>query len=576
MGQARAAAAGSVASVAGAPLAAAEIRCVGAAPQTFEAFAPPDVVTGQSDAHGRFVVELLTDRVYSVSALGPADANGARQVSDIREGVAAGSVQRLQCVSKEVPAQLQVLGLEAWGDAAPQRVRLRLDAVAASWREVALGADGTAVLPPLPSAAVRLVLPDRDGEPLAAFTTRPVGGSCAVQLAPPVLRTLRVVGDDGKPVPGAMVAMQLDDIPVGMGGDWLGFGAPFEVLRQLGRTDADGVLRARLPDQRGPMFASAEGRAGAWAGWLAGRRIEADRMVDGDAAADEVRFVLPEAAPLRGRIVDGGVAVGDLGVQLACSCRLPSGPGVWYELSRQLQTRTAADGSFALPVPHSAAVMQLGLQARPGRPAPLLAMFDAVSKTPLVIDLQALPVLRLQVLTADGGPALAARALLLPSRTDVDLGTVTGLPLDRAGRLQLRLQPGRWMLFASDRDGYVLRHLDVPADTGADLQLRLQPLARMRGHVRDAAGGAVVGVGFHLMASAGRGTGPADAESQWLRHFGFAIDRGLLHGVHSGADGGFELRFVPVAAMQYSGALDPGKGPFQLVEDDEVELTVTR
>src|SRR5690606_10377143 len=349
-------------------------------------------------------------------------------------------------------------GLDAWTDGRPFTVRVRVDAIAAEWHELALDQDGVAELPPLPAHRLRIVLGDRQGPPPATHSGEPADRRAHHFVAPPRPLPVRVVDEDGAGVAGATVAWQLDGIPAGRDGDRLGARAPFEVVRPLGTTDAEGRLLARLPCHPESwhafvgnlvLFASEPGRAESWSGWLSSQRVVEDRVEpeDADGAASEepfeLRFVLPRAPAWQGRIVDNGAPVAGLGVRLDCTCRLPAGPNAWFGLSRSLHTRTGRDGSFAFSsVPRTASPLRLDLQARPGESAPRLAFFDAVPAEAVRIDLAALPVLRLQALTADGGPAIGARGLVLPVRPGAVVDGTPGFMLDRAGRAEQRVQAG--------------------------------------------------------------------------------------------------------------------------------------
>jgi hypothetical protein len=92
------------------PIAGAEVTCV---------FTPDivnpwetDVVRGTTDDRGRARCNLVGGRLYTVWAVGPADANGVACVSELVPLAASGRVFELRALDRQPPRRLQLVDLE--------------------------------------------------------------------------------------------------------------------------------------------------------------------------------------------------------------------------------------------------------------------------------------------------------------------------------------------------------------------------------------------------------------------------------------------------------------------------------
>lgn len=158
----------------GEPLAGAEVTCVFTA--NLFAVGDTDVVTAVVDARGRARCDLVVGKLYLAWAIGPADAEGVRCVSEPVALVAAGRV------------------IFRWFPDASQDL----------WADLPLPERDELTLPPSPWAVGSLGVRDAAGEVMVATRIEPFG-SDRCELAPPMPVHAVVRDDRGEPLADAKV-----------------------------------------------------------------------------------------------------------------------------------------------------------------------------------------------------------------------------------------------------------------------------------------------------------------------------------------------------------------------------------
>lgn len=575
--QQRAAAIGTVRDATGRPVADADVTLTGALPPPHDPVAAPDVVLARTGPDGAFRVELVPGLDYSAWATGPAQ-DGRRLASGIVERVRAGAVVTLSARSIAAPARLCVADFDRWPGLDVRAVQLWFGTPPAAPVTLPLDDEGTAALPPLPDAQVDVMALDGRGEPRFGRGLRPEPTMTLHALAPhPV--PLLVLDAGGAPVAGAVVHQQVHLVS----------GHDRALWRRAGTTDASGRLLVHAVGAdpyehgggHGVLFAAAaEGTAESFSGWCAGvfwrdgERVPAP-AVPADGAPPPVEFVLHAAAVRRGRLLDGGEPVAGRGIFLLVDCPLRLDTWGRVGLSRRHAIRTAADGSFALPpLPRHIDALHLAVAPPPDAPAgaPLLGPRHELPEAPLVVDLAALPVLELQVLEPGRAPATGAVAMLLPARTDRSASSPRRLVCDRAGRVAVPVEPGRFLLFAHDGGHGSAQVLAVPE--GRDVvaaEVLLEPLPCVRGTIRDAEGRPVGGAAIHVTSMQADAREPADELQVLLRHHGHFLNQQLAREVRSDGTGAFRLPFLDLPGVTF-GATTSSGGRFELASGEAVEV----
>lgn len=541
---------GVVVDVAGKPVGRAEVTVCGeTSPGSWST--PPDVVSVQADAEGRFRAMVLDCVEYSAWATMRA-AEGVA-VSPIVAGVTPGSRHELR-LGEHGLRRLQLSGLDQLGQ---DGLRARLfprDAGGFSV-EVGLGKD-TVVPPGMPDGDGRALILAADGAPLAwmAFD-RGLAGSL------PPRRDVRVCAVDAAAQPLAdvelvqIVRLWQPTPPLG------GSRRQFEIV--LGRTDATGRAMIRWPAEaeRPPaidVLARKPGFASVRAGWVGnGARFGAQPAAgEPGLADDELRFALTPANPITMTLAAGAKAVADLPVLALVRDDSPCGNAILHH-ERDIVGRTDAAGRVVLTDVADATrviAVRLGAEALPhvggeatsrafppGQPFFLTPRVDQERQCRL--DLEVLKPLSLQVLDVDGGPAAGAVMLLIPTTDD------PGYPSDRdprfrldpAGRANVLLQPGSWWAFVLRERRAEFVQFDTDAGT---LRLQLQPIPQLRIRVRDGLGKPVAFARMELQHYA---TGPSrDDVPRYQRDLIWVLmAQSWLRTLQSDANGDFALPMFP-------------------------------
>jgi hypothetical protein len=541
---------GTVADAAGKPVAGAEVVLwwtpigEGLGPAT-------DRVTATTDARGRFTAQLLPCRSYSAFARGAVQQDGSAQVSVVREGAAAHAQLSfaLAFAAKRRTARLH--GAEAWADEGP----LRLVAVpsAANTMAVALPLlDGSAAVPPLPS--VGFVVLDARGEPLWCQPERLDADVLQIELPAPYAQRVRVLDEHGAPAAGAELLLDrgpdtgLDRtsvLPV-----WS------HVWRHVGTCGGDGTAILRLPVVPGPdgasftLAAECHGCAGVSA-------CNGDWFVDGVGDAPAADGVLPlHLRPRqRVRIVQSAKSLAARVSVLGGICMAErrragaTGSATWGRPFDQ-RAHTDADGWIA-PWPggsETAFRVRLDPLVLPGESVPTVV--DAhLPRAPgdVTVDVDRLRHLRVQLLDAGGGPAVAVRVFVLFH--EPKLQSVPPCCTDAAGRVDLRLGDGGWTVFAWSRDSMAMQSLASGAGD-ADWRLTLEPLPRMQLRIVDAKGKPLADARTGLRWGGGMPQNANDEESLLMQLEQVVMQR-LAVDRRSGADGRFDVPLLPFARIRW-------------------------
>ncbi|MFN7588396.1 MAG: hypothetical protein ACK5UQ_07780 [Planctomycetota bacterium] len=546
-----------VVDLAGKPIAGAEVTFAGGHPHLGASAGIDDVQTVASDARGRAQAKLQPGLCYVAWAIGPRGGDDEPQwVSAVAPWFGAGALLTLVGSEARSPRQLPLRGEAKWQALGPLRCMLRTPGPGLEV-ELALR-DGEVTLPVGPFE--HLEVRTNDGQPL--WLAR-----CDVDelaLPPPQTLVVRVVDGNGAPIAGAAVRQRVARLPM-----WNTDGGRTVVddrWRELGTTDADGRcavlvafagdLRQRPRDGDLFLFVQAPGRPEVCGGLFRGALYASDERVariDGD----ELRFVVPEPAPLVGNL---GLLPRGTKAHLDVVAKLDHGAGNYHHDARSYRADVAADGTFRFDaVPRDLHSSRLVLQpppgssfglssfaSLPGRELPTLAPPSDAANAAATTAADGLGELTVAAVEPSGGPARGLVVFLAPS----DGGTLLvrdslfRFPLDLRGEALLRLGRGAWSLVAIGDGTFATGAVEVGGVVRAGLQL--QPMARARLELHDErqqpiAGARVVACGATMQGQ----NDPMQAVLQVVRRRWMAGWEAL----RTDAAGRVEVPFVPVVGV---------------------------
>lgn len=503
------------------------------------------MVETKSGDHGRFRAELLRGVRYLGFAVGP-EIDGCAEVLAGERGLGIGRPAQLRLCATGQRRRVALADFAAFGKPADLRARL----IGYDWGghgiDLPLATDGTIDVPPL-AALTMLAICDAAGAIMCSASV-PTSGPLLMPQASE--RQLRVVDQQGRPLAGARIRVCTRRDPCG---------------REAAVTDAEGMAHVVLESWQDPfanddaeclLVASlpghAEGVVGRWhhepiADWRMVATIEPPLQITLTAAPEQKATIT--GAALGGRTIGIDVvalAGKNLGVATAD-----------YFVPRRYLVALAADGSFTLPpLPPRCKDVRLLLPRIDGMrvlPAP------ARAAVPASFDLADCEPLALQLVDASGGPASGAQVRLVPFDLQaLDVEHAVELVPDRAGRCELLLQHGHWLLVAIDPTGYVVRDLDEwSRDERLTVAMAPKPTMRVRVVDRD-----------------GRGIADARFEPDRLQQV-MPPRRGIdglldeignnelsfdLARVRTDADGNAVLRFLPWPGVQSTAHAFRGNG----------------
>ena len=545
---------------------------------------------------------------HRVWAIGPVEGdNGARRASQPAWAV-AGSLVSLKVGAALSGRTLTVLGLKAWADAAPFRVRLLPGGIDFGGPSLALSSDGFrqapvlpaaggvfCELPPLPDGRVQVDILDKSNE--VVFSRSIPAGSANPKLTvpPPHDVSMRVLSSDGEAIAGAVIRQGF--YAGNQGSTLLGISLPSRWLwRTVGTTDADGRLVARVPSSK-PLFqvrnynsfnflAEKPGYKAAFSG-IKQAAYWNGKEVDGDVK--EVRFTLATAAPREGRIVLGAQTplaehVVIAGLRLQVTNLKGTGSTSW-EMPWSLQTD--ADGRFVIPdaaglgdyfrlAMHGPEMTErlVAEELRRQTPLQFVALHPRRVDTPKPVDinLSGLSRLQLKFATPAGSPAGGTSLMLLSSVGDFKLeSSMPRSNTDVAGRVTLLVERGKWHLFA--RHGNAMFHKSLQVDGDLELKPTLVPMPTMRGRVVDGDGQPVVGARLSPQ-SASYLSGDGDPV---LSKIANSCNWNWISQTHTDENGEFACAWLDLPGIRYEVAFGLGDRKskrFQLKPEDGRKVLV--
>ncbi|MGB3968028.1 MAG: hypothetical protein WBO45_14935, partial [Planctomycetota bacterium] len=481
------------------------------------------VLQVQSDARGRAQARLRPGLCYVAWAVGPANAQGERAVSPVQGWFGASSLFTLKLGSAAADRRLELRGTQAWAREGP----LRFVAVTSlPGVEIPVEVkDGALVVPPGP---VR-VIETRSAAGAILWSALPTS---EYVLPPPRSLTVKAVDERGAPLAGAQVRHRVARLPPWRF-DALG-GVNEDRWRELGTTGADGLCVVEVPYGGDPLretnhgdlllFVGATGRPGVAGGVFNKGHCADDRKV-AKIEGDELVFTCRAQPPLVGSVgrpPQGAVA------HLAAVSKIFLERTSFTHDPRSFVVPIGPDGTFRFDdVPLELHTARLTIVAPDGTPQdwPVLPTMPGRELPPEVagrgegLAAEGFADLELAVVEAGGGPARGMIALLAPSGRSSVLLRDSGLrlPLDGRGACKQRFVPGKWIALVCGDAGYAAAELDLVRGT-TTVTLTMQPCARMRLEVRDAAGKPVSGAQVTLRGTTVRGSSdPVQALLQNLR-----------------------------------------------------------
>lgn len=527
--------------------------------------AAADVLTATSGPDGSFRVLGLTGHAYAGGAVSRPGETGDVAVSPLVTTAAAGEYVTLRLGAPAAVRRVQLSGREAWRPTTVSRLRITLRHAPGLQAEVALDADGAAIVPSLPADSWLVEFLDAAGETLASADAEPTAtGPVALTLPTPRPLRLSVADGHGTPVPGATIAVRTL-MTRHASGDRIGASLR-EAWRPLGTTDAAGRLEARIAtsdDWLQVFTARRRGAATAVAAFVGTTAVDARREATADAG--ELRFVLVDERPLSGRLLlDDKTPLAGGKVWLEATYLLPLPQGGSTQVPLLFPLVTGADGTFradglpdAYTTPRLLATPELPRPTGLQLPSILAEAAGRVAGLDPVVLAQ-LPALDLQVLRADGGPAEGAAVVVVPfTRRRWFVEPWDGqYRLDRAGRARLGVRSEQALLFCTDGVGYATQVVD---ETTSRLELRLEPLQRSMWTIVTADDRPAAGARLVLA----RYSPPIDEEDprrQALGAIAVTLHAAWIDGKCADADGRVELRTIPDSGMRLDIAVEHAAG----------------
>ncbi|MFN3244372.1 MAG: hypothetical protein ACE37K_22900 [Planctomycetota bacterium] len=142
-----------------------------------------------ADPRGRFRLQLFAGLTYSYWAIGPERADGTRLVSRLHQGATGGGYFAVAATALQRPRTMQLAGLDAWRRHGAAAVTVHAGPKDVQGVAVAIAADGSGTLPPLPASSCLVVVADGDGAPLVLGLVGP--DRATVELGEPQQLTMK-------------------------------------------------------------------------------------------------------------------------------------------------------------------------------------------------------------------------------------------------------------------------------------------------------------------------------------------------------------------------------------------------
>lgn len=520
-----------------------------------------DKVEVATDEHGRFMAQLLPQRGYSAFATSP-EGTLPRKVSKPRDGLAAGADLELRLDQAAIDAEIELRGANVW--VAEQPLRLLALPAARNLLSIALELRENRARLPAVEVLMFAVL-DAKARPLwISAGTKDAGGGI-LGLPPSIDMRFRVVDEKGAPVEGAQVMHVLHTLAAAT--QILVVGPRPSVLRELGKTDADGRLTASVPVAGNP-WVDAHMKSGGSSGpnvtFVAtrpGRGTSVAALGGNLCLCNGARLEPPLDQVLtftlrpqmRLRLLP---PVPHANATLATTFNVPVKGGTF---GRPWALRCAADaeGWFELPVPDATepGLLELDdLRLPDGTNVPRCVTEILPGAGDQRCDLTRMRRLSVQVLGLDAGPARGVPVMLLSHSQKCP--EATPAYTDQAGRVQVHVGRGDWLVFVTDGERAVWRSLR-DADADLDWQLTLQSLPTMVCRIVDQGGKPMAGAALRKLSNATVRAFPEDGEGRRLFVLAQTFAHGQLRNSRSGADG---LLRVPMLGDHFTWRIGIGVG----------------
>lgn len=532
---------------------------------------PIDRIEVRSDERGRFVAAALRGTRYTGLAVG-AEHDGSAAVCRPVRNLSCGGPAEMRLTIAAQRRKENLPGLRAWGPLADLRIQLRFEGCPGHAIDVPI--DDTRIeLPPI-AAVADVVLTSREGRLLDQLLV-PLDPAQPVQVPDPVSVDVVVVDEQGEPVAGALVSVQ--KVEPDMNWAW----GSLRTLHGSGDfavSDERGRARLRIPHWGSPfeqppenltLLATKAGFAESASGWVCKEPFVGWQVVAAHAK-NTIRLPLAAATPRRGTILGRELAGRMIRVfAMGHATQTRDGMLMSYYVPRRYDAAVGEDGSYTVPeLPREVGAIHLQLPPVDG--VRLVALPSRNGTLPS-IDLADFAPLSLQVLDEQGGPAAGAVVLLVPTDcASDDLAHAPPLALDRAGRMEVRLQRGRWTVLAMTPSGWAMLDLESWWTKEPETMV-LAPKPSQRVRVVDAEGKPVAGARFEVGEF--RPALPLPGPGALLRELGwntFAehVRRGLTD-----ARGEVTLQFLPWPGAQptayaWLGDWKRRSADFRVVEGD--------
>lgn len=558
---------GSVGDAAGAPVAGAEVR-LAFVPVGNEHQPAVDIIDAVTDARGRFRARLWPCALYRVWALGPAGADGRRTVSEVEWISAAGQCE-LRLAFDYAPQTIALAGIERWQDDGPFQVRWLIHGVELPTPPLAVDGEGNTPLPPLPATACSGEVLNGNGHVFETFTMNTRAPRAKVTIDPPFEVPMRAIDANDKPVAGVEIWQRIRS--AWSTGDLYGPYPPTRFAsRRLGSTDAEGRLTARVAARKDPTTDTGwqqltfEARKAGFATSISGYRrnpFAGDTEIEREGL-EALPFHMHPRQPLRGILVDGSRICADAGLAITWEHQIKqvkNNSTMSETVSRTL--RTDREGHFELDgLPQKLEgcriVLLPDVTALAGFPE---SVHRTVPPQPFglhgdqpdpgkqwKIDLGATHRLELQVLDDTGGPARGARVMAFSRATQLSCDwTAPQAVLEGAGRLTLRLQAGKWLVFV--RGATSMASLELDLEGSAKHQLKLAPMPAMHGVVVDGDGKPIANAELNCHSS----TYHSGNNHSELEPIASTLNWRWIDAVRTDAQGRFVCAYLDMPNMYY-------------------------
>ncbi len=519
-----------------------------------------DRITTTTDARGRFRADLLPVSQYLVWAHEPLDADPDREATRVTAFVTDGRARTPIFLTETAPVIRRRFRLAtddgSWDDTKPRVFAWSGGPERPVWRVADTrwleAIDGVFELPPWPDEAVPIAVYGRGWQlwssDLATRGSDDEAGQVTTLQLPPLQRRQVVVGE-------AKGGTPLADVEI------------LDARRVPGtlpvRSDARGgfeIARASASEDFPLLLTHAHLRSPEHF-----ERALSDRTLSKQAAAGNSRIELERAAPLKGRLLLGGVPVADSLVLLEARDGLP---GKAFVVGAPRTVRTDAEGRFRLPIPDRSFPLRVTWIPSPAERALLVEAWranhadesDPPPTSPLVVlreavepltadetlefDLLDLRHLDLTLRGSDDLPATTgARLLLFPPLTNPQAWRFPlELTTDRRGRVRM-LRHGSFddLQLIAVAGSQALATSLVPLANRDDQLLRFDPRQVVTVRVLDAEGRPWSDAVLLAANSEGAGAGLQAACGTALWFHAARLRSLLQHGSRTAEDGTLHL-----------------------------------